>query len=457
MKKQSKQQLQGKKKNIPTNASQVCSSITSTLNEPKGTVCRRDTLTCNNSDVNLPESNRIERNTKVFVLNIKGQPLMPTTSCKAKHLIKKGLAKVVKAYPFFVIQMLVQTRDCKQEAVLGIDSGYKNVGFSVVSSQKELVSGTVALDNKTKDRLLERKMYRRGRRNRHHWYRKIRFNNRKKKEGWLPPSIERRYNTHLVLIKKLKTILPIGNVVIETANFDIQKINNPNMQGKEYQQGNQLGFENVKQYVLTRDKRACQHCGKNNTKLEVHHIKFRSQGGTDNTDNLITLCIKCHNNLHNNKFEIKASKKDYKPNTFMSIIHKRFWKDMTEMYETFGYITKNRRLSLGLKKTHYNDAFCIAGGNTQSRVKPIELKQKHRNNRAIQLNRKGFAPSIRRQRYNIQSGDIVKINNKWYITNGMHSKGSRIIINKKSISIKNIEKYFNTGGMLFILKNNIYK
>ena len=443
-----KQQLQGKKKNIPTNASQVCSSITSALNELKGTVCRRDTLTCNNSDVNLPESNRIERNTKVFVLNIKGQPIMPTTPCRAKHLIKKGLAKVVKAYPFFVIKMLVKTRNCKQDVVLGVDSGYKNVGFSAVGNKKELLSGTLVLDNKTKDRLTERRMYRRGRRNKL-WYRESRFNNRRRKENWLPPSTERRYQTLLNLIKRIKTLLPISDIVVETANFDIQKIQNPNISGKEYQQGQQLGFENVKQYVLTRDKRTCQHCGKTETRLEVHHIKFRNQGGTDNPSNLITLCSKCHKDLHNGKFSIKTIKRDYKPNTFMSIIHNRLWKDIPTMYETFGYITKQQRLSLGLAKTHYNDAFCIAGGNMQERVKPIELKQKHRNNRVLQLNRKGFKPSIRRQRYEIQLGDLVKINNNWYITNGLHCKGTRIMINKKSVNLSNISKYFNLGGMFF--------
>lgn len=204
-----KQKLQVKKKNIPTDSSQVRSSIIPTLNESKDTVCRRDTLACNNSDVNLPESNRIERNTKVFVLNVKGQPIMPTTPCKAKHLIKKGLAKVVKAYPFFVIKMLVKTRNCKQNVVLGVDSGYQNIGFSVVSSKKELISGTLVLDNKTKDRLTERRMYRRGRRNKL-WYRAVRFDNRRKKEGWLPPSVERRYQTYLNLIKRIKTLYKIN-------------------------------------------------------------------------------------------------------------------------------------------------------------------------------------------------------------------------------------------------------
>lgn len=444
-----RQQLQVKKKNIPTNASQVCSSITSILNESKDTVCRRDTLACNNPDVNLLESNKVERKTYVFVLNTKGQAIMPTVPSKARRLVKKGLAKVVKAYPFFVIQMLVKTRDVKQPIVLGIDSGYQNIGFSAVSSKKELISGTLVLDNKTKARLTERRMYRRLRRNKHHWYREARFDNRKRKEGWLPPSIERRYQAHLMLIKRINNLLPISDVAVETANFNIQKIENHNISGKEYQHGEQFGFENVKQYVLTRDKRTCQHCGKNNIKLEVHHIKFRSQSGTNKPSNLITLCSKCHKDLHKNKFSIKSVNKDYKPNTFMSIIHKRFWDDIPEMSETFGYITKNRRLSLGLEKTHNNDAFCIANGTTQMRVQPITLQQKHRNNRVLQLNRKGFKPGIRKQRYKIQPGDLVKINNKWYTTNGLHCKGTRIIVNKKSIKIGNVSKYFTLGGMFF--------
>lgn len=374
---------------------------------------------------------------------------MPTTPCKAKRLIKKGLARIVKTYPFFVIQMLVQTRDCKQEVTLGIDSGYENIGFSAVSSKKELISGTLVLDNKTKMRLLERKLYRKGRRCRHHWYRESRFNNRKRHVGWLPPSIERRYQTHLELIKRIKLILPTNNVIIETANFDIQKIQNLNIKGKEYQQGKQLEFENVKQYVLTRDKRTCQHCGKQNTRLEVHHIKFRSQGGTDRPDNLITLCSKCHKDLHKNKFSIRKSSKEYKSNTFMSIIHKRFQKDIPDMYETFGYITKQQRLELGLKKTHYNDAFCIAGGSVQNRVKPIELKQKHRNNRSLQCNRRGFKPGIRKQRYKIQPKDLVVINNKRY--NAITMSHLKYVVVKennkrKECSLKLVNKYFNFGN-----------
>lgn len=445
-----RQQLQVKKKNIPTNASQVCSSITSTLNESKDTVCRRDTLACNNPDVNLLESNKVERKTYVFVLNTKGQAIMPTVPSKARRLVKKGLAKVVKAYPFFVIQMLVKTRDVKQPIVLGIDSGYQNIGFSAVSSKKEFLCGTVVLDGKTKGRLDDRRMYRRNRRSRHHWYRAVRFDNRKKTKGWLPPSIERRYQTHLSLIKRIKALLPISDVAVETANFDIQKINNAAISGKEYQQGVQLGFDNVKQYVLTRDKRTCQHCGATDTKLEVHHIKFRSNGGTNTPFNLITLCSTCHKALHSGKIELTTKVKDFKPNTFMSIIHKRFWEDIPEMSETFGYITKANRLALGLDKTHFNDAFCIANGSTQCRVQPITLQQKHRNNRCLQRTHKGFKPSVRRQRYSIQPHDLVVIQNKRYNAVSMrHKKYVVVIVNnkQKDYQQKFVTKHFAFGSL----------
>lgn len=443
-----KQQLQGKKKNIPTNASQVCSSIISTLNESKDTVCIRDTLTCNNPDVNQDQHTGRSLKALVYVVDSEGTKLMPCSFAKAKRLVKKGAAKLIKCYPFKVIQLNFKAKGV-QEIALGIDSGYQNIGFSAVSSKKELISGTLVLDNKTKMRLLERKMYRKGRRGRHHWYRQARFDNRKKGENWLPPSIERRYKTHLSLINKVKNLLPISKIIIEIANFDIQKIQNPNISGKEYQQGQQLGFENIKQYVLTRDKRACQHCGKKETRLEVHHIKFRNQGGIDKPSNLITLCSKCHKNLHENKFGIKQIVKEYKTNTFMNIVHKRFQIDIPNIIETFGYITKINRLKLGIAKTHYNDAFCISGGNRQERILPIELKQKHRNNRAIQLNRKGFKTSIRKQRYKIQVGDLVKVNKKWYITQGMHCKGKRLLVNNKSIKLTNNIQYFNMGGTVY--------
>jgi hypothetical protein len=443
-----KQQLQGELKNIPTDASQVCSSITLPLNKDESPSVVEKVLTCNNPEVNPPESNRVERKTYVFVLNVKGQPLMPTTPCKAKRLIKKGLAKVVKAYPFFVIQMLVQTRDCKQEVTLGIDSGYENIGFSAISSKKELISGTLVLDNFTMKRLSEKRMYRKVRRRMHCWYRKVRYFNRKKYSTRLPPSIQRRCNTHVTFINKLKTILPIDKTIIETANFDIQKIENPNIKGEQYKQGLRLGFENVKQYILSRDNRTCQHCGKTETRLEVHHIKFKSQGGTDRPNNLITLCQKCHKALHNGKFVIDiVNNKSFKSSSFMNIFKHRIKLAIPNMIETFGYITKTKRLNLGLEKTHYNDAFCIAGGYNQERVKPIELKQKHINNRILQRQRKGAKIAVRRQRYKIQPGDIIWTSKGKFTSKGCLDKGKYITSAKGLIRCKDVIKHFQVRSI----------
>ena len=449
MRKQTKQKLQGELKNVPTDASQVCSSTTLPLNKDGNPSVVEKVLTCNNPEVNLPESNRVERKAQVFVLNVKGQPLMPTTPCKAKRLVKKGLAKVVKAYPFFVIQMLVQTRDCKQDVTLGIDSGYQYIGFSAVSSKKELISGTLILDGMTKQRLVDRGMFRKLKRQRNHWYRPRRHDNRAYPKGLLRPSIKRRYQTHLHLIDKFKTILPITQIIVETANFDIQKIQNPGIKGKQYCEGPQLGFENVKQYVLSRDERTCQHCGKQNVRLEVHHIKFRSQGGSDRPDNLITLCGKCHKDLHAGKFKLTNNIKAFRDTAFMITVRHRFIKDIPSMIETFGYITKARRLELGLEKTHYNDAFCIAGGDRQVRTIPIELKQKRRNNRVLQRQPKGQKPAIRRQRMRVQPNGFIWVDGKRFYAKCNRHK--YIYTGEKYIRKEKITRFFNVGSIYKIM------
>lgn len=161
---------------------------------------------------------------RIPVLNMRGKALMPTTPCKAKKLLRAGKAKVVRRSPF-TIQLNYPTGETLQPITLGIDAGAKFIGFSVVTKKAEITSGTVLLDTMMKKRLDDRRMYRRNKRDRL-WYRQPRFLNRatNKREGWLPPSIKRRYQTHLTLISKLKEMFPITKVVVEIANFDIQKI-----------------------------------------------------------------------------------------------------------------------------------------------------------------------------------------------------------------------------------------
>jgi hypothetical protein len=383
----------------------------------------------------------------VYVLSKEGNPLMPCTQAKANRMVKKGSCKIIKRFPF-TIQLNFECENKTQEVTLGIDSGYENIGFSAVSETKELISGTVKLDGRTSKRIQEKSMYRKLRRNRL-WYREPRFLNRTKPEGWLPPSIQRRYDTHLNIINRLKKILPISQVIVEVANFDIQKIMNPDIQGKEYQQGSLYGYQNMRNYLMAREKGRCQLCKKIFEKGQpshIHHCKPRKEIGSNRPENLAILHKPCHEKLH--KQGLKLSKpKSYKPNTFMSIIHKRFWNDIPDLKVVYGYETFIKRNELNLGKFHRNDAFVIANGTIQKRFRSWNVKQKHRHNRAIQMNRKGFKPSIRTSRYKIQPNDLVKIQGLWKETSGIHCKGTRLLVDKKSINIKRVASIYNFGGL----------
>ena len=385
---------------------------------------------------------------KVYVLSINGKPLMPCLPCKAKRLLRNNKAVVVKRFPF-TIKLNFECENKILTVTLGIDSGYGNIGFSATSETKELISGTIKLDGKTSERLKERAMYRRGRRNKL-WYREPRFLNRTRKKGWLPPSVQRRYDTHLNIINKLKRILPIVDISIEVANFDIQKIMNPEIQGVGYQQGNMYDYQNMRQYLMAREKGKCQLCGKDFKckPSHVHHCKHRSTGGSNSSENLVLLHKSCHIKLH--KHGLKLSKlRNYKPNTFMSIIHKRFVQDIDNLKITYGYKTFIKRNELGLEKSHNTDAFVITNGTCQERSRTWNIEQKHRHNRSIQLNRKGFKPSIRTSVYKIQPKDLVWSNGEMFSVLGVQNKGQyvNVVDSKKVIPIKKLDSIYNFGSL----------
>ena len=196
----------------------------------------------------------------VYVLSKEGKPLMPTgRHGKVRHLLKDGKAKVIKRTPF-TIQLLYDNREYTQPITLGIDSGYQNIGLSAVTESQEVFSAEVKLRTDIVKLNSERRQYRRARRNRKTWYREPRFLNRKKDNGWLAPSIQHKLDSHIKLIDMVKKILPITKINIEVANFDIQRIKNQDIEGTDYQNGEQSDFWNVREYVLYRDGHICQHC-----------------------------------------------------------------------------------------------------------------------------------------------------------------------------------------------------
>lgn len=309
----------------------------------------------------------------VYVLSKTGQPLMPTENyAKVRVLLKQQKVKVVHRCPF-TIQLLYDSTDYIQPVSLGIDAGSKHIGVSATTETKVLYEADVTLRNDIVDLLATRREARRTRRSRNTRYRKPRFNNRTRKDGWLAPSVQQKVNTHLTTVCKVTEILPVSSITVETASFDIQKIKNPDIEGTGYQQGEQLDFWNVREYVLFRDGHKCQCCkGKlKDPVLNVHHIESRKTGGNA-PNNLITLCETCHKGYHNGTVTLPKSimrGMKFQDAAFMGIMRWAFYNKVKEIYEqlgirvsmTYGYITKNTRIIHDLPKDHFIDARCISG------------------------------------------------------------------------------------------------
>ena len=290
---------------------------------------------------------------------------MPCSPRKARVLLKEGKAKVASRTPF-TIQLTTATGESKQEVSLGIDAGSKIIGLSATTKDEVLFEGEVILRNDIVDLLATRRLLRHGRRNRKTRYRKARFDNRRKPEGWLAPSIRNKIDTHLRVVDMVRKILPVTKTIVEVAQFDIQKIKNPDILGKDYQHGDQMGFWNLREYTLWRDGHRCHgRKGCQNKILNVHHIESRKVGG-DAPNNLITLCEDCHQDYHAGRLKLDLKRgESFRDAAFMGIMRWAFYNQLKERYPnvhlTYGYITKHTRIDHELDKSHRVDARCISG------------------------------------------------------------------------------------------------
>ena len=307
----------------------------------------------------------------VYVIAQNGKPLMPTEHHgKVRWLVKRKRAKVVRRTPF-TIQLLYGTGSERvQPVTLGVDTGYQTAGYSVSTDKKVLFEAEEEMRTDIPLLLTERREKRGARRNRKTRHRTPRFNNRnRRKDGWFTPSVEEKLAAHQNMIRFMSSFLPVSLIVIETAAFDIQKIKNPDINREQYQQGEQMGFWNTREYILYRDGHKCRLCGgrRKDPVLEVHHKVRRIDGGSDRPENLVTLCSTCHNLLHKGKIKADFKKpKGYKAETLMSAMRWELLKRLRAEHGkervsmTFGYITKNTRILHGLEKSHKVDARCIA-------------------------------------------------------------------------------------------------
>lgn len=407
----------------------------------------------------------------VYVLNKDGQPLMPTSRYgKVRHLLKEGKAKVVKRCPF-TIQLMYSSTNYTQPITLGVDAGSKHIGLSATTKEKELYASDVELRNDIVDLFSARRELRRSRRNRKLRYRAPRFNNRvsTKKEGWLAPSIRQKIDTHLTVIEKVHKILPITKIVVEVAQFDTQLLkavdnNLPIPEGTDYQQGELLGFANLREYCFARDNYTCQWCkGKSKNKiLHMHHWNYWNGDHSNKPSSVITLCDTCNDSKNHKKdsgflwgWEPKVTK-SYKDAAFMGIMRWSFYNKLKEIYPnvkmTYGYITKNTRIENNLPKKHYIDARCISGNPT---VKPLGIvyyqKKVRCHNRQIHkcnilkggIRKRNQAPYLVKE---FRLFDKVKYQNKEYFIFGRRNSGFFDIrtlsgekVNKGSISYKKLK------------------
>lgn len=327
--------------------------------------------------------------TMVYVLDKNGHPLMPTNRHgKVKHLLKDGKAKVVKRCPF-TIKLTYETTNYVQDLTLGVDTGSGTIGTAVSKDNGDIVyMSEVTVRNDIANKMTQRASYRRNRRNRKTRYRKARWLNRANsiRSNRFSPTMQSKLHSHVKEIEYIKSILPITKMVFEMGQFDTHLMKNPSLANPKikrwgYQKGANYGFENTKAMVLNRDNYTCQYCkGKHkDSKLEVHHIVFRSQGGSDEENNLITLCRTCHKDLHSGKIHPKLdgkAKGALKYATQMNSIRKQLFRLYPNAIETFGYVTKADRLNLGIDKEHYYDACVIATQGNPFNVKSSLYKKR---------------------------------------------------------------------------------
>ena len=332
----------------------------------------------------------------VFVVGLNGCRLMPTSERKARLLLKQGKAFVEQKVPF-TIRLNYKTGSTTQLGYLGIDTGSQHIGVSVVREDGTVLhKEEIGLrDSMSKRKLLEAKAsLRRGRRYRktryrhpkwrpktkrvycevpdrkgRHWQKKKITFTSKRPKGWLPPSLQSKTDHHIRWIKKLQDLLPEGyRLSIELGRFDPARMKNPEIHGDLYQKGPQYDYENVRAYVLDRDRYTCQICKKKGGKLHVHHILYRSHGATDDPQYMVTVCSDCHSAqnhlpggiLYQWMQEQKRFSRGLRDATFMNILRKRLIRAFPEAVFTYGNVTKVDREKLKLPKSHGNDATAIA-------------------------------------------------------------------------------------------------
>ncbi len=388
----------------------------------------------------------------VFVLDTNKVPLAPCHEAKARKLLDTGKAAIYRRFPFTIIlkyaverahemhsvpQSKLAVREsnaCVPDLRVKLDPGSKTTGIAVIDDQSGKVVFAAELSHRgheIRESLESRRAIRRSRRHRHTRYRKARWQNRRRKEGWLPPSLQSRIANVLTWVARLSRLCRITAISMELVRFDMQLMENPEISGVEYQQGTIAGYE-LREYLLEKWGRKCAYCGKENIPLQVEHIVPRSRGGSNRVSNLCLSCEKC--NLAKGTKSIEEFLKK-KPELLKQIlaqakaplrdaaaVNATRW-ELFRRLQGFGLpiecgsggLTKFNRTTRELPKTHALDATCV-GKSTPvvldiRGVQPLLIKAYGRGCRQMCLSDKYGFPRTKAKKkgtHGFQTGDIVK-------------------------------------------------
>ena len=327
---------------------------------------------------------------RVFVLSDTRKPLMPCHPARAREILREGRAAVFRKYPFTII--LKDRKDGEVQPIsVKIDPGSKTTGLAIVS---EFPSGPTVVfaaelehrGQAIKNSLAARRASRRGRRSRKTRYRAPRFDNRTRPAGWLPPSLQHRVETTSSWLNRFRRCAPVSGISLELVKFDLQKQENPEIGGIEYQQGTLAGYE-VRESLLEKGGRTCAYCQAKEVPLEIDHIHPRSLGESDRISNLTLACRPCNRKKGNFPVETFLAKK---PDLLSRILvrAKAPLKDAAAVNATrwalFGRLkqtglpvetgsggrTKWNRAGQKYPKAHWIDAACVGSSGASVRLDP---------------------------------------------------------------------------------------
>ena len=308
----------------------------------------------------------------VFVIDKNKQPLNPVSPKRARKLLAQSKAAIFRRYPFTLILKKVIDNRIIRPLTIKLDPGSKTTGVAILDSNKVIwVAELSHRGQQIKLDLESRRILRRGRRNRKTRYRQPRFNNRKRIQGWLAPSLLHRVQTIETWVKRLMGYAPISDCVMELVRFDTQKMQNAEITGVQYQQGELAGYE-VREYLLEKWGRKCVYCNDTNTPLQIEHIIPRSKNGTNRISNLTLACASCNQKKSNRNIRdfladkpsllaliLKGAKLPLKDAAAVNSTRWKLYrtlKDILPITTGTGGQTKWNRARFNLPKKHYIDA-----------------------------------------------------------------------------------------------------